>query len=383
MDLVHSLQRVDPAEWDGLVHEDDPFTTHAFLWALEQSGCVGPGTGWQPCHLLARDEDGALRAAMPLYLKGDSFGEYVFDWSWAEAAVSAGIPYYPKLVSAVPFTPVTGRRLLLAPRQDPGLRDLLLQAAQQLAVSLGASSIHWLFPTREEHDLLVRQPGCMSRLDYQFHWTNPGYTSFEHYVAALRAPARKNLRHERERAAASGLELVTLCGEAISDAQFQALYRFYRDTTSRKWGRAYLNREFFQLLRQNLGPRLVATLALDGDRPVAGALNVQRGQVLYGRYWGSLVRQDSLHFELCYHRPIELCIDRGFSRFEAGAQGSHKLKRGLVPAATHSVHWVRHPALARAVEQFLQQERVAVQREMEAVALHGPFRRDAQEISTR
>jgi len=375
VEVIDSLEGVDAAEWNGLVGEDDPFIEHGFLLALEQSGCVGPGTGWLPCHLVARD-GGRLAGAMPLYLKEHSFGEFVFDWGWAEAARAAGVPYYPKLVAAVPFTPVAGRRLL-APPGRRGVADRLLDAAQDLAGATGASSLHLLFLTEAEQRLAARRPGFHRRLGYQFHWVNEGYRSYEHYLSSLRSSARKALRRERRRAAA-GLELVTLEGPQLDQRQWDALYRFYLDTNNRKWGPAYLDRRFFEIVRRRMAHRVVATLALRGGRPVAGALSFHKGRHLFGRYWGTTVQQDSLHFELCYHRPIELAIARGWTRFEAGAQGMHKLKRGLLPSPTHSVHWLRHAGLSAAVAAFLEREARAVRREIALLGMHGPFRRDGE-----
>jgi predicted N-acyltransferase len=358
VEVAESLAGVAAAEWDAMVGRDDPFTEHAFLVALERSGCVGAQAGWLPCHLLARD-GARLVGAMPLYLKDNSFGEFIFDWAWAEAAAGTGLDYYPKLVSAVPFTPVTGRRLLVAPGADTSaVSGALLEGAMGLADAADASSLHVLFITEEERGTLTgSHPDLLPRLSYQFHWANRGYRDFEGFISAFRAPERKKVRRERRRASASGLELVTLRGEELEDRHWQALHRFYRSTNARKWGPAYLTEGFFDEVRRHLAHRVVVTMALTAaGEPVAGTLCFQKGHHLHGRYWGCLERHDSLHFELCYHRPVELCIENGWTRFEAGAQGLHKLKRGLMPAFTHSVHWLRHPGLRRAVASFLSRD---------------------------
>jgi uncharacterized protein len=387
LEVLESLRGVTATEWDALVPPNDPFTTHAFLGALEESGCVGPGTGWVPRHVVLRGASGALVGAMPLYLKDDSYGEYIFDWAWAEAAHGAGMPYYPKLVSAVPFTPATGARLLVKPGRPRGpVVSRLIEGARTLAAQEDASSIHLLFLTESElaevgegwcAELGGAMDGFLPRLSYQFNWQNRGYRDFEHYLAAFRSPARKQVRRERRRLAGSELQLVTLQGAELDDAQWQALWSFYRDTTSRKWGQAYLNEGFFQRLRSELSQHVWATLAQVGDRVVAGALLLQRGQHLYGRYWGALEDHDGLHFELCYYRPIELCIQQGWTRFEAGAQGVHKLKRGLLPGMTYSAHWIADPALRQGVAEYVLREALVVKREVRRLDEHGPFRRDA------
>ena len=374
LQLLSGLDQVDAAQWDALVGDDNPFVEYAFLRALEVSGCVGPQAGWIPCHLALRDGAGVLRGAMPLYHKDNSFGEYIFDWAWADAAARAGLDYYPKLVSAVPFTSVTGPRLLVHPAADPELvTDQLLAAVKETARATGANSIHLLFCRAAERDAAARH-GLLPRASYQFHWHNRGWDDFEQLLCAFRHSARKNVRRERRRAASQDITLQTLRGEALDDDQWRALYRFYQDTSSRKWGQAYLNAAFFRQAQQTLAHRVVVTLASRQGQPVAGALSFHKGRRLYGRYWGSLEAFHSLHFELCYYRPLELCLQQGWDRFEAGAQGVHKLKRGLLPAATHSAHWFAHPGLHQAVQGFIRSERREVQQEMAALARHSPYR---------
>lgn len=379
-EVIDSLAAVKSGEWDALVGPDDPFTEHRFLRALEDSHSVGERTGWYPRHLLLRDRSGTLVGALPLYLKDNSYGEYIFDWGWADAALSAGIPYYPKLVAAVPFTPVTGQRLLVPTGEERGeIQAALLVSLQELAEQLDVSSAHLLFVTDEERALLERFPAYLPRLTYQFRWDNVGYASFGEYLGTFRNATRKSVRRERQRVAESGLAIHTLRGEELCDAHWDALYAFYHDTTGRKWGQRYLTRRFFELLRERLADRVVVTLALEGQRAVAGALSFHKGACLYGRYWGCLESYDGLHFELCYYRPIELCIERGYTRFEAGAQGAHKLKRGLLPQPTHSAHLLRSRALHQAVARYLTQEARATRQEMAHLAEHGPFRRACQQ----
>jgi hypothetical protein len=375
-EIIQGIHLVAPEAWDRLVSRDDPFVEHAFLSALERSGTVGPGTGWEPYHALVWDS-GRLVGAMPLYLKDDSFGEYVFDWGWAEGATRAGISYYPKLVSAVPFTPVGGRRLLLHPAAaGDAVAAALIGAAQALAHDLRASSLHVLFLSGEEQLLLSSDYGFLPRLSFQFHWNNRGYRTFDDFLASLRSTSRKSVRRERARAAATGLTFRTLQDGEADDRVWSALYRFYRDTTERKWGRPYLNRAFFHELRCAMGQRVVVPLAEREGWPAAGALCVRKGSTLYGRYWGSLVDEEWLHFELCYYRPIELCIEQGWKRFEAGAQGIHKLRRGLMPSPTYSAHWFPQPAMHAAVRRYVLREAIEIRREMAVLAHHGPFRRD-------
>ncbi len=380
VDVVTNLDAVDPDCWDALTGDHDPFVEHRFLSLLEQTGCVGGATGWLPCHVIAR-RGGRLVGAVPLYLKEHSFGEYIFDWGWAEAAAASGLDYYPKLVSAVPFTPATGRRLLLAPElpaaEATTVRGALIGGVEALARQTDASSIHWLFVTEQEQAQLADEHGLIPRLTHQYHWLNRGYRDFDDYLARFRATARKNVRRERRLAASHGLTLQTLRGPELDRSGWRGLYRFYRDTSARKWGQAYLNRDFFEGVRERLADRVVSTLAraVDGE-PVAGTLGFVKGTRLYGRYWGTMARDlAGLHFELCYHRPIELCIEQGWTRFEAGAQGSHKIKRGLMPAPTYSAHWLRHPGLARAVNQAVARESRLLRRELEAAPGHGPFKR--------
>jgi len=374
--VIGDLSEVSDQEWDGLVSPDDPFTEHAFLRTLETSGSVGQGTGWQPVHVLVR-RSGVLVGAAPLYLKHHSYGEYIFDWGWADAAQRAGVPYYPKLTCAVPFTPATGRRLLTGPGAlDSEIAKALIASMRAVANTTKAQSIHLLFTTAEEHALLAKEQAMIPRLTHQFHWNNQGYEDFDQWLARFRSRRRKEVRRERRQAADSGAEIRVLRGPDLTDQHWLALHRFYEMTVEKKMAQAYLSPDFFHQLRDQLAHRVIAFMAEANGTPVAGALAFQRGKHLYGRYWGCEPGWERLHFELCYHRPIELCIAEGWQHFEAGAQGMHKIQRGLMPARTWSVHQIAHPGLARAVRAAMAQEGALVEREIAALTAHGPFRRD-------
>ncbi len=379
LSVVSGMAEISPARWDALGSADDPFTTWAFLSALEESGSCGPGTGWLPLHLLVHADE-RLVAACPLYVKEHSYGEYIFDWGWARAARQAGLAYYPKLVSAVPFTPATGPRLLVHPDgHAPALRRLLLTGIRQVAEQIGARSAHVLFSTEAEWTQARELPWLVRRVTHQYHWINAGYADWSDWTGRFRSRRRKEAARERAMPGRLGAEVVVARGEELTDEQWRALEAFYRDTVGKKWGHAYLTPEFFQIARQQLAPQIVGLMARAEGRWVAGALAFQRGRHLYGRYWGCLPGFEPLHFELCYHRPIEMCIDAGWTRFEAGAQGQHKVKRGLLPAPTYSLHWLRHGGLHRAVEEATAEERAAAQAQMAELARGAPFRRAREE----
>lgn len=374
IEITDGVRGVDPAAWDALVAPDDPFTEHAFLALLEESGSVGPETGWVPRPVLVR-RDGRLVGAAPAYVKSHSYGEYIFDWGWAQAARRAGVTYYPKLVVAVPHTPATGSRLLVAPHEDRAeVTDALVEGLRRLADDTRCSSIHLLFTTEAERHALGER-GFLRRSSYQFHWQDTGYGSFDGFLAALRAPARKQLRRERRDAAALGLDVAVLRGDAIGAADWAAMRRFYHTTAAEKGAYPYLSDAFFDLAPRRVAHTALLVLARHRGEPVAGSLCFQRGRHLYGRYWGAAEDLPMLHFELCYYVPIDECLRRGWTRFEAGAQGEHKLKRGFLPTETCSAHWLRHPGLSRAVAEWLPHEAGAVAQEMAILAAHGPFRR--------
>ena len=377
--VVDSVTGVPVEEWDALIGDNNPFLEHAFLSALERSKSVGRRAGWLPRFVLVH-EGQSLVGAVPLYLKDNSYGEFIFDWAWANGAMRAGLRYYPKLVAAVPFTPVTGSRLLVRPgvARAPVVAALV-EGMRSVADDEGASSIHVLFCPEDESTALG-QAGYKQRLSMQFHWTNrePPYRDFDDFLGAFRSRNRKQVRKERTAAAGHGLRLATLEGPALGDREWAALERFYAVNAGNHGSPTYLTGAFFGILRQELAHRVVATFAYRGDEPVAGTLNFERGQHLYGRYWGCLEDQDMLHFELCYYRLIERAIDKGHRRFEAGAQGEHKLKRGLDPALTHSAHWIREPEFARAVERFIDSEARMVREEVTGYQALSPYRRADQ-----
>jgi predicted N-acyltransferase len=371
------MAAIPAQDWDALACPEaargrpiDPFTTHRFLAALEASGSTGDGTGWQARPLVLRDQ-GRTVAAMPLYVKSHSQGEYIFDHGWAEAYARAGGRYYPKLQVAVPFTPATGRRFL----GDPAHRAALMQAAIGVTQQNGLSSLHVTFCTEDEAQAMTGFEGTLHRITQQFHWENHGYASFDDFLAQLSSRKRKMIRKERETARAHGLTIRVLTGDQIDPAHWDAFWLFYQDTGSRKWGTPYLTRAFFDVVQATMRDDVLLVLAFDGDRPVAGALNFIGRDTLYGRYWGCVADYPCLHFELCYYQAIDWAIAHGLSRVEAGAQGEHKLARGYLPSAVHSLHWIADPGFAKAVARYLDQERRAVGEEMEILTAYGPFRK--------
>ena len=372
--VVERLSKIRAADWDECAGSDNPFVSHAFLDALEESNSACAETGWLPQHLVLEDGNGKLLGAAPMYLKSHSYGEYVFDHGWAEAYERAGGRYYPKLQVAVPFTPVTGNRLLIRPGAPADAARLLAAAMVEIAKRAKVSSLHVTFPTKVEYDLFA-EAGFLQRLGRQFHWENQGYKSFDDFLGALNARKRKQIKRER-REANDGVEIETLNGAAIKARHWDAFFRFYTSTSDKKWGAAYLTREFFDLLGQRMGERVVLVMAKMAGRYVAGALNLMGGDTLYGRNWGCLSEVPFLHFEACYYRAIDFAIARGLKRVEAGAQGSHKIQRGYLPVPTYSAHWIRDPGFAKAVEDFLKRERRAVENEMEELEqVLSPFKR--------
>ncbi|MBM1221912.1 N-acetyltransferase [Ponticoccus sp. SC2-23] len=373
------------AEWDYCAcpeaadggRPDDPFTTYRFLKALEDSGSVGRGSGWQPRYLTAR-MDGEMIAAAPLYAKGHSQGEYIFDHNWAHAYENAGGRYYPKLQIAVPFTPATGRRFLTRPGMESEGISALLQGAIQIASDNELSSLHITFCTEVEA-IAGEEIGLLRRTGQQFHWENDGYDSFDDFLAALSSRKRKTIRKERRGAAEFGGEIVSLTGDQIEPAHWDAFWQFYQDTGARKWGTPYLTRAFFDIVQEKMRDDVLLVLAMREGRAVAGALNFIGRHTLYGRYWGCIEHHPFLHFELCYYRAIDYAIEHGLDRVEAGAQGEHKLARGYLPVETHSLHWIADPGFREAIQRYLRAERDAVDHEIEVLTSYGPFRRHSQE----
>jgi hypothetical protein len=368
------IAAIPAAEWDGCAGAGNPFVGHAFLSALEESGSASDASGWTPNHLLIETAEGRLLACAPLYVKSHSFGEYVFDWSWAEAWQRAGRDYYPKLQCAVPFTPVSGPRLLIRPgAEGMGLERVLAEAMTGLCDQAALSSAHVTFPTEAEARGLEGQ-GWLLRIGEQYHWPNRGYASFDDFLGALSSRKRKTLRKERQQAAGLGVTIQTLSGDDIKPRHWDAFHRFYLDTVSKKWGQAYLNREFFARLGASLAERVALVIAEDNGRMVAGALNLIGDDALYGRNWGALGEYRFLHFEMCYYRAIDFAIARGLARVEAGAQGEHKVSRGYLPVPTYSAHWIREAPLRRAVAQFLTRERQDVAASIRALTEASPYR---------
>jgi predicted N-acyltransferase len=374
IEILGGLGAIDRADWDGLANPPgeafDPFLSWDFLEALEASGCAAPGSGWTPLHLIARNRKGAALGAMPLYAKTHSYGEYVFDHTWADAYQRAGGRYYPKLQSAVPFTPAPGRRLLA---KEAPVREGLALGAVALAQRMRASSVHLTFEP-EQTSLELKPLGFLGREGLQYHWFNRGYSCFDDFLGALSSQKRKTLRRERQRAA-EGVRIRRLAGTEIKPRDWDFFFRCYMDTGSRKWGSPYLNREFFALIGKRMSDRLVLFIAEANGRPVASALNFIGSEALYGRYWGRVADIPFLHFELCYYQAIDLAIEMKLARVEAGAQGDHKLARGYAPIATHSSHWIADSGLRHAIARYLEAETPAVAEEREALAEHTPFKK--------
>ncbi len=364
--------------WDACAanpaYAGNPFVLYDFLHALEEAGCVAPDTGWVAQHLAIEDADGRIAAVAPLYLKSHSQGEYVFDHAWAEAYQRAGGRYYPKLVSATPFVPATGPRLMVRPDVEPGeARGLLLGGAMSLAERYGVSSLHLNFPAEAEWRWLGAQ-GLALREGQQYHWVNRGYGEFDDFLAALSSGRRKTIRRER-RDALAGVEVHHLTGVDLTEDHWDAFFGFYMDTGSRKWGRPYLNRRFFSLLGERMADRVLLVMARRDGRWIAGALNLIGDETLYGRHWGCAEDVPFLHFELCYYQAIEWAIGRGLARVEAGAQGEHKIARGYLPTPVYSAHHIADPALRAPVERFLREEMAGVEQEMEWLEdAYSPYR---------
>jgi len=380
--LLTGFSAVAPQDWDSCACPEaaagrpvDPFTTHRFLLALERSGSVGPGTGWDPRPLVARAE-GRVVAVAPLFVKSHSQGEYIFDHGWADALERAGGRYYPKLQIAVPFTPATGRRFLTAPGWQTAGRAALVEGAVQVAAQARLSSVHVTFCTEAEATA-GEAMGLLHRVTQQYHWENRGYADFGDFLAALSSRKRKTIRKEREVAQGFGGTIRRLTGGDIRPEHWDAFWRFYQDTGSRKWGRPYLTRAFFDELHETMRDDVLLVLAERGGRPVAGALNLIGRDTLFGRYWGAVEDHPCLHFECCYYQAIDFAIERRMARVEAGAQGEHKLARGYLPSKIHSLHWIGEPSFRDAVARYLRAEGDAVGQEIAALADYGPFRKES------
>lgn len=377
--LIDSVSGIKSGEWDRCAGTDNPFVSHAFLLALEESGSACADSGWQPQHLLVEDTDGHILAATPCYLKSHSYGEYVFDWGWAEAFERAGGNYYPKLQTAIPFTPVTGPRLLIRPDQDQDrMRTILTAGLQELARQREVSSLHITFCTEDESKFF-RDEGMLHRVGKQFHWHNRGYETFDDFLAALNSRKRKSIRKER-RTANADVDISVITGDDLKEDHMDAFYRFYLNTVDRKWAHAYLTRDFFSRLREGLADKVVMFMASHDNDYVGAALNLRGSDTLYGRNWGCSERFRMLYFEACFYRAIDFAIEHGLARVEAGAQGPHKISRGYLPTETYSAHWIRNDSFREAVSNYLDHERLETASEM-AMLEDGlsPYRKNLEE----
>jgi uncharacterized protein len=373
---VHAgIAEVPAAQWDACAGGVNPSISHAFLSSLEDSGSAVPRTGWTPQHLSLATPGGPVLGVAPLYAKTHSYGEYIFDYGWADAYERAGGRYYPKLLCAVPFTPVPGPRILLHPRAPAETRDQLILAMLELAARRRISSLHVNFPAFTDAEALSKA-GFLQRIGQQFHWTNDGYRDFDDYLAALNSRKRKAVKKERREALAQGLEIDVLTGADLQTRHWDAFYDFYLATSDRKWGSAYLSRRFFNLIGERMPEKIVLVMARRGAKYVAGALNLLGSDAIYGRNWGSYGDYKFLHFECCYYRAIEFAIAHRLKRVEAGAQGPHKLQRGYLPVPTYSAHWIPDPGFRRAVAQFLERERDMVEHKIERLGEFSPFRHE-------
>ena len=373
LEVVEGLADVPAAQWNRLQGSGAPFLRHEFLSALEAQGCLGERYGWLPRHLLVREPGGPLLGAIPLYLKFNSYGEFVFDWAWADAYERAGRHYYPKLVSASPYTPATGAKLLLAPGAPAAVASLLIQGALELARQSGASSLHWLFLPEPQARALARA-GLLLRSDCQFHWQNRDYADFGAFLAALTASKRKRIRRERRRVAEAGVTLERLRGARLAGVQWDDFHALYASTFRRLGGIATLSPGFFEAIAREMPDAVLLVEARHRGRLVAAALDLVGGETLYGRHWGCHETFDGLHFEACYYQGIEFCIDQGLGRFEPGAQGEHKLSRGFLPTATWSAHWLADPRFAAIVGRHLTLEREGVADYIQEMGARSPYR---------
>jgi hypothetical protein len=379
LELADGVASIPREAWNALVGDESPFLEWDWLASLEEAECVGAGTGWQAQPLVARDGD-RLLAACPLYIKGHSEGEFVFDWAWADAAERSGIRYYPKLLVGVPFTPVTGARFLVAPGEDRAVWiPRLAEALREICIGNEFSSVHVNF-CREDETPPLEDSEYRLRVGIQYHWLNHDYGDFDDYLHAFRSKKRNQIRRERRAMDEAGVTLEALEGDAIDDALFAPLFECYQTTVQEhSWGRQYLNARFFELLRERFRHRLCFVVARRGDRILAGTTNVVKGDTFYGRYWGALEPLRHLHFNVCYYRAIEHCIERGLARFEPGAGGNYKWLRGFDAAPTYSLHFLAEPRLAEAVERFLAAERLEASRAIEEMHRESPLKRTREQ----
>jgi predicted N-acyltransferase len=371
------ITAITAADWDTCAGPDNPFVSHAFLAALEESGSANAKTGWLPQHLIMESEDHRIIGVVPAYVKSHSYGEYVFDHGWAQAIERAGGRYYPKLQVSVPFTPATGPRLLTAPGIDEDMvRRTLVAGLTTVAENRSLSSVHATFLESQDRTAF-KNAGWLIRLGCQYHWSNAGYATFDDFLGALSSRKRKDIRKERQQIAASEIEMVTLTGGGLKPEHWDVFYRFYLDTSDRKWGSPYLTRDFFHRIGRTMADRIVLILARYHGQWVAGALNLLGSDTLYGRNWGCGADFKFLHFETCYYQAIDFAIANGLKRVEAGAQGEHKIQRGYLPVQMESAHWIAHPGLRDAIAHFLDRETVAMREQIATLSEHSPFRKES------
>ncbi|WP_394753555.1 GNAT family N-acetyltransferase [Crenothrix sp.] len=373
---IRSMTQVDATDWNGLTGVAYPFIRHEFLWALEQSGAICEDTGWSAAHLLVMDDDKQLIALMPLYLKQHSWGEYVFDHQWAKAYQQQGLDYYPKWLTAIPFTPCQGARLVIKDGMDPlEVMPLLLEFIKQLSEQAGISSWHCLFPI-EQQVVQLRSLGLSIRGGVQFHWFNHGYQDFNDFLQAMSASKRKMIKRERRRVQEQGVQLVRFVGSDVNAEQWQVFFEFYTMTYLKRGSSPYLNLAFFQQIAATMGEQLLLVLAFKDSNPIAAALSFVGEDTLYGRYWGCFEDYNSLHFEACYYQGLDYCIEHGLQRFDSGAQGEHKIARGFEPITTYSAHWIKDTRFAKAIDQFVMSEQALLQSYKTDTASYLPFKRE-------
>jgi predicted N-acyltransferase len=376
-EVVDSLTLVKAEDWNRLADTSNPFVQHQFLVALEKNRCLQE-YGWYPQHIVLYDDNEKLLAATPLYIKDNSYGELVFDWSWADAYHRAGLPYYPKLVTAIPYTPVTGPRLLVAPEQDyASCAKCLTEAAVDHADQLGASGVHWLFTNQQDTDYLKEQHYSM-RLGCQFHWRNSEYENFDQFLSALNSAKRKKIKRERRYVKEQGVQLEIRSGRDMDDELWSMYHQFYTSTFDRKSGMPTLQLDFFREISQTMPDNIVIVFAVHNNNYVASAFNMRDQTTLYGRHWGCNTKFHSLHFECCYYQGLEYCIRHNLARFEPGAQGEHKISRGFLPVPTWSAHWISQPEFAGAIEQFVERERTGMEHYINSLMSHSPYRETTQ-----
>ena len=373
IEIYDRIADISSIDWNACAGLDNPFVQHAFLNALEISGSVTPETGWLAQHVLVKDEEGNPTACAPLYLKNHSYGEYIFDWGWADAFQRAGGAYYPKLQAAIPFTPATGPRLLVKQGASDEYFGILVSAMLKIAKQHGVSSLHLTFLTKEEWKRLGNL-SFMQRTSSQFHWENKNYRDFDDFLDSLISRKRKSIKKERRRVYEEGIELFCLTGDELSEEKWDIFYGYYTDTIDRKWGRSYLTRDFFSILGETMSNLAMLVLAKHNNTPVAGALNFLGSETIFGRNWGCSQDFKFLHFEACYYQAIEYAINNKLKWVEAGAQGPHKIQRGYLPREVYSAHWIKNDSLSAAIEGFLERERKEVDYQISELMRYSPFR---------